>query len=168
MRCPRRRGSAISLLTRLCFRWLPMFVSVSKRISIAAVAGGLSLFAALSLLPGQSPEETAEKSAGCVSCHGTTEASSMHTTGTVQLGCIDCHGGNGDVRRPSDAGTYESAKHKAHPTSRDRSANPVRAYAEWVKEDKEYIRFVNPGDLRVVDETCGNCHAKEVRAVETS
>ena len=29
------------------------------------------------------------------------------------------------------------------------SANPVRAYTEWLKETKEYIQFVNPGDLRV-------------------
>src|SRR5678815_2524783 len=137
MRSPRRRDSAISLLTRLCFRWLPMSVSVSKSISTAAVAGGLILFAALALLPGQAAEKPAQNSAGCISCHGFTEAPSMHTTGTVQLGCIDCHGGNGDVMRPaaSDMRAYERAKHQAHPTSRDSSANPVRAYAEWLKED---------------------------------
>src|SRR5207244_9301922 len=107
---------------RLCFPWLLMSVSVSKRISIAVMAGGVSLFALLVLLPGQSLDEAMQRSAGCVSCHGMTEAPSMHTTGTVQLGCIDCHGGNGNVRRPSDASAYESVKHKAHPTSRDRSA----------------------------------------------
>ncbi len=68
---------------------------------------------------------------------------------------------------------YERAKHQAHPTPRnaayaDSSANPVRPYTNWLKEDKEYIRFINPGDLRVVDETCGNCHAREARAVQTS
>src|ERR1700674_1461879 len=114
---PRRRGSAISLLTRPCSRWLPMSVSVSRRITIGAVAGGLSLFAALALLPGQSPEETARRSAGCVSCHGFTEAPSMHTTGTVQLACIDCHGGKGDVMRPegSEMSIYQRAKQRAHP-----------------------------------------------------
>ena len=143
-----------------------MSVSVFKRISIAAIAGGLTLFAALALLPAQAPDEHAQKSAGCVSCHGLTEAPSMHTTGTVQLGCIDCHGGKGDVMRPagSDMRAYERAKHQAHPTPHDAdfansSAGPVRAYTEWLKADKEYIRFVNPGDLRVADETCGNCHA---------
>src|SRR5579872_7428787 len=104
MRSPRCRASAISLLTRLYFPWLLMSVSVSRNISIAAVAGGLSLFAAWALLPGQSPgqsqEEAARRSAGCVSCHGFTDAPSMHTTGTVQLACIDCHGGNADVMRP--------------------------------------------------------------------
>ena len=50
------------------------------------------------------------------------------------------------------------------------SANPVRPYADWLKENKEYIQFVNPGDLRVAEETCGSsgCHAREVRAVQTS
>src|ERR1035438_616661 len=50
------------------------------------------------------------------------------------------------------------------------SANPVRPFANWLKESKEYIQFVNPGDLRVAEETCGTsgCHAREVRAVQTS
>src|SRR5580765_7834919 len=113
MRSRRHRGSAISLLTRLYFLWLPMSVSVSKRISIAAIAGGVSLFAMLVLLPGQSLDETTQRSAGCVSCHGMTEAPSMHTTGTVPLSCIDCHGGRGDVMRlaESDMRAYENAKH---------------------------------------------------------
>ena len=99
----------------------------------------------------------------------------MHTTGTVQLACVDCHGGKDEVIRPAgaDMRAYERAKRQAHPEPRnpsyaDSSANPVRAYTSWLQETKEYIRFINPGDLRVVDETCGNCHAKEARAVETS
>ncbi len=46
----------------------------------------------------------------------------------------------------------------------------MRAYTEWLKEDPEYIKFVNPGDLRVADETCGRagCHATEVSRVRTS
>jgi hypothetical protein len=44
----------------------------------------------------------------------------------------------------------------------------VRPFADWLKESAEYIRFVNPGDLRVAVQTCGKCHAKEVRAVSTS
>jgi hypothetical protein len=68
---------------------------------------------------------------------------------------------------------YERAKHEAHPKPRntayaDSSANPVRAYTDWLKEDKEYIRFINPGDLRVVDDSCVKCHAREARAVQTS
>ena len=70
---------------------------------------------------------------------------------------------------------YNDAKHRAHVAPResalaDRSANPVRAYTAWLKESAEYVRFVNPGDLRVAPETCGQagCHASVVRNVSTS
>ncbi len=127
---------------------------------------------------GQSPEQTKLKSTGCISCHGETDSASMHTTGTVQLSCTDCHGGKGDVQKPagSEMGSapYQQAKEQAHPRphtdlfTKNSAANPVQPYAKWLKEDKEYIKFVNPGDLRVADETCGSCHSKQVRAVRTS
>jgi hypothetical protein len=70
---------------------------------------------------------------------------------------------------------YDQAKKQAHPKPRNpgmwkTSANPVRPFTDWLKESKEYIKFVNPGDLRVAEETCGSsgCHAREVRAVQTS
>ncbi|MBZ5644265.1 MAG: hypothetical protein LAO19_16015 [Acidobacteriia bacterium] len=103
----------------------------------------------------------------------------MHATGNVRLGCTDCHGGNPDARIAAGASTsspeYNQVKQEAHPQPRDgqlanRSANPERAYTDWLKESPEYVRFVNPGDLRVAQETCGNarCHAAEVRNVSTS
>src|SRR4029077_5310876 len=70
---------------------------------------------------------------------------------------------------------YNSAKEKAHvqprdPSFKNRSNLPERAYTAWLKESAEYVRFVNPGDLRVAPETCGSsgCHASETRAVSTS
>jgi hypothetical protein len=126
----------------------------------------------------QSQSEADRKSTGCVSCHGLTEAPSMHPTQAVRLGCADCHGGRPEVQRPAGADPtsagYKEAEKQAHPRPKladywKSSANPVRAYSEWLKEDKEYIKFVNPGDLRVAAETCGQngCHIKEVRAVRT-
>ena len=115
--------------------------------------------------------------AGCITCHTSTDEPSMHPTGTVRLGCADCHGGNADVRAPQGASpsdaTYQRAKREAHPTPRLRasavsSANPVRAYTEWLRESPEYIQFINPGDLRVADRTCGQCHANEVQNVRKS
>ena len=46
----------------------------------------------------------------------------------------------------------------------------MRAYTKWLKEDPDYIKFVNPGDLRVAEETCGRsgCHTAEVQRVRTS
>lgn len=155
---------------------------------LVAVAGGLSAVLLCGYLVAQqsdrtrllqSQEQADSKSTGCVSCHGLTDSPSMHTTGTVRLGCTDCHGGDATVPVPggTKAGDapYEQAKKKAHPRPHDASmwkssANPVRPFTNWLKESKEYIQFVNPGDLRVAEDTCGSagCHAREVRAVQTS
>lgn len=130
-------------------------------------------------LAGQSQDEVDAKTKGCISCHTATESASMHPTDTVHLGCTDCHGGKADVTLPpgtaAGSATYEELKQKAHIAPRwaenaRSSANPVRAYTKWMQESAEYIQFVNPGDLRVADRTCGTagCHAPEVRRVRTS
>jgi hypothetical protein len=128
---------------------------------------------------GQSQQETDRKSTGCITCHTSTDEPTMHLTKTVFLGCTDCHGGNSSISvaastTPNSA-EYNAAKEKAHiqprdPSFKDRSALPERTYTKWLKESPEFIRFVNPGDLRVAPETCGaaGCHAKEVRASSTS
>ena len=124
-----------------------------------------------------SSEEAAAASAGCVTCHTKTDEASMHPSGTVTLGCASCHGGDPTVGvdggLAADSPEYRAAKRRAHPqpTVPDlwkSSANPERAYADWLRESQTYIQFVNPGDLRVVDRTCAPCHAAEVRNVRTS
>src|SRR5579863_7326717 len=42
----------------------------------------------------ETPAEAQLNSAGCMSCHTTTDSLSMHTSPVVNLGCADCHGGN--------------------------------------------------------------------------
>src|SRR6267143_2811514 len=128
---------------------------------------------------GQSQEEADRKSSGCISCHTSTDEPTMHPTKTVHLGCADCHGGNSSISiAPSAAPNspeYNSAKQKAHvqprdPSFRNHSKFAECAYTKWLKESAEYIKFLNPGDLRVAPETCGaaGCHAAETRAVSTS
>jgi hypothetical protein len=102
----------------------------------------------------------------------------MHASGVVRLGCTDCHGGNSEeqvsIGTQADSLEYLRVKKRAHPQARvldpNRSANPVRIYTGWLQEDWDYIRFVNPGDLRVAEKTCGvsGCHTSEVRKVQTS
>jgi hypothetical protein len=127
----------------------------------------------------QTEDDVARKSAGCISCHTQTDEPTMHATGTVRLGCTDCHGGRADLPAPAGAQAgspaYEQAKRAAHvlprdPAMADRSAEPVRAYTAWLRESAEYVRFINPGDLRVAGQTCGEagCHASVVRNVATS
>jgi hypothetical protein len=127
----------------------------------------------------QSQADVDAKSAGCRDCHGAADEPTMHATGTVRIGCTDCHGGDAGVRvTPAIAPKsreYDAALKKAHVASRfaadaRSSATPVRAYTNWLKEDAAYIRFVNPGDLRVAEMTCGTsgCHAPVVRKVRGS
>lgn len=127
----------------------------------------------------QSDADVARKSAGCVSCHVKTDAKTMHEASTVKLACTDCHGGNATATAPAGQGpgsvAYEAAKKAAHVLPHDAalfrsSANPERAYTAWLRESWEFVRFVNPGDLRVARVTCGTvgCHPSEVAAVEKS
>jgi hypothetical protein len=125
----------------------------------------------------QSQADADRKSSGCVTCHTATDSATMHPTGTLRLGCVDCHGGNADIHLRQGGGPksdeYERDKKQAHPQLKvlpSSPGNPERSYAEWLREDWDYVRFVNPGDLRVAEKTCGlsGCHTAEVRKVQTS
>lgn len=87
----------------------------------------------------------------------------MHESSAVKLGCTDCHGGN----------PFTRDKNKAHikpkfPGVWKSSANPERTFTLLNRESPEFIKFVNPGDLRIADETCGACHPQEVLRVKKS
>ncbi len=128
---------------------------------------------------GQPQADVERKNTGCVSCHTSTDEPSMHPTRTVRLACIDCHGGDtsavASAGMNSSSAEYEQLKKRAHPQPNDPalanvSGNPPRLYTKWLRESYEYVKFVNPGDLRVAAETCGanGCHAPEVFKVKTS
>jgi hypothetical protein len=127
----------------------------------------------------QSQEEIDRKNRGCVSCHTKTDSLNMHQDTSVKAACTDCHGGRGDVVVTAGAqpgsGPYETAKKQAHVQPRvpelwKSTANPVRANAEMNRESLDYIRFVNPGDLRAAPRSCGQngCHTAEVVQVSRS
>src|ERR1700730_5153546 len=95
---------------------------------------------------GQSQEQAARQSSGCISCHTSSDEPTMHPTKTVFLGCTDCHGGNSSVSVVSGAmpnsREYHAAKERAHvqprdPSFKDRSALPERTYTRWLKESPE-------------------------------
>jgi hypothetical protein len=96
-------------------------------------------------------------------CHAGIEP--MHVSPVVRLTCTDCHGGHSDT----------TDKLAAHVLPKNRAiwntaANPPRTYAALNRESAEYVRFINPGDLRVADQNCGNrgCHGPIVAKVRTS
>ena len=106
----------------------------------------------------QTEAEAMKKSRGCLECHKGIENHSMHTSPNVVLGCTDCHGGN-----PTPGLTLK----KAHVSPRNpefwqSSANPADSDIILNHESPEFIRFINPGDLRVANVTCGPCHKESV------
>ncbi len=113
----------------------------------------------------QSAEMAAAKSRGCVTCHkGSCDPHEQPDRPmSFQLGCVDCHGGN------SHATTKQEAHvHPRYPDVWSSSANPVRSYTVLNRECPEFIRFVNPGDLRVAHLSCGVCHPRETLEVRKS
>jgi len=109
-------------------------------------------------LMGQSDQDRDRKSVGCISCH--QNVGDPHPTKTLRIGCTDCHGGNASVYNKESA--HIRPRHPGHWPS---SANPVRSYTLLNHESPEFIRFVNPGDLRIAHISCGTagCHPGEVQ-----
>lgn len=130
----------------------------------------------------QSEADALHKSEGCVGCHVTTDRHTMHANPGVVIGCTDCHGGNAAIVRPANSDykkngvdAYRKAMDSAHILPRDMafwrypsSANPPASYTKLNKENPAYIRFINPGDLRVARASCGACHLPIIQASERS
>lgn len=131
----------------------------------------------------QTPAQATAKSEGCESCHQydarANDHRTMHANPGVVLGCTDCHGGNAAIKKPD--GTlqgdrkYSDAMWSAHVSPGDylqwngpSSANPKGSYTKLNRQTPEFIRFMNPGDLRVAREACGACHLPIIQASERS
>ena len=111
----------------------------------------------------QSQADAGAKSVGCLQCHQGVEP--MHKAEqNVVLGCTDCHGGNPE---------RGLKKEQAHILPRNKqfwktSANPPNSNVWLNHESPEFIRFMNPGDLRVAQQSCGLCHGEIIRNVDHS
>ncbi len=133
----------------------------------------------------QTEAQAAAKSDGCMTCHTTTDRHTMHANPGVVIGCVDCHGGKADVKwngvysskdaKPHDVHdpAYKKVMDEAHILPRDmamwgKSKSPEISYARLNKEHPAFIRFTNPGDLRVAREACGSCHLPIIQAQERS
>ncbi|MDB6025778.1 MAG: hypothetical protein JWM68_2001 [Verrucomicrobiales bacterium] len=110
----------------------------------------------------QTPQEAMKKSLGCLECHAGSE--DMHASPNVVLGCTDCHGGN------PIPGLTQRLAHvlPENPLFFQSSANPADSSVLLNHESPEFVRFVNPGDLRVAEQSCGLCHQKIIDHVQNS
>src|SRR4051812_10538356 len=109
------------------------------------------------------PQAAADaKSSGCIQCHAGVEP--MHTQPHVVLGCTDYHGGN-----PARGLKKERAHiQPRHPEFWKTSANPPNSNVWLNQESPEFIRFMNPSDLRVAKQSCGTCHDDIINRVDHS
>ena len=105
----------------------------------------------------------------CLSCHvGIEQAHPDWDPGD----CTSCHGGDGTkltieeahVQPPDNFAEIrgDDLPLAAHGFIRDMPPDMLDAL------DPAYVRFINPGDVRVLDETCGECHEEHVRNVRRS
>ena len=110
----------------------------------------------------QTQTEADAKSSGCMQCHQGVEP--MHKAEHVVLGCTDCHGGN-----PARGLTKEQAHVLPHNKEFWKTAaNPPNSSVWLNHESPEFVRFMNPGDLRVAEQSCGLCHGDVIRNVNHS
>jgi hypothetical protein len=119
---------------------------------------------------------------GCLSCHGQTEP--MHRPPRTppdevgqlvdgrdgqNLTCTYCHGGNPVESRDKERAHVQPRFPKEWQRNGQRTgANPERTNTLLARESRSFVRFINPGDLRVSEQTCGACHQTESRNVSRS
>lgn len=131
---------------------------------IAAVGGGQDAAEPAGRAPAllrQTQAAADAKSVGCLTCHAGIEP--MHASAAVKLGCTDCHGGDASARKKEQGHVQPR-----FPEMWKTSANPPRTYTALLQESPEFVRFLNPGDLRVAREACGTCHGTQTAAVPRS
>ncbi len=116
-------------------------------------------------LPDPDREDIPAGEAGCVGCHrprlpdGSERFGIEEAHPWAELTCTRCHGGNA-------AASTRAAAHV--------SPSDGPEYLKSLTSDEldsvslEYLRFINPGDLRVVPQTCGSCHPEQAANVPKS
>jgi hypothetical protein len=108
---------------------------------------------------------------GCLSCHVGIEP--IHDPRDIPAGtCVACHGGDPEARDKEGAHVPVPGDWAAI-----RGPNAVPAPPGFIKDftpdqldaiDPGYLRFINPSDIRVNEETCGRCHPVQVETQRNS
>src|SRR6476620_2197499 len=147
--------------------------------SIISLCLGVSVAFVLSSSHDQQTPATLQPLEGCLKCHDKIEP--MHRFGptatldkldngkdALGLTCTACHGGN----------PVATTKDEAHVRPRfpkewlrdGKFRVPERSGPLLARESLEFVRFLNPGDLRIAEKTCGSsdCHSSETAAVSKS
>jgi len=105
----------------------------------------------------------------CLSCHDGIEA--VHTPYVPEGRCVVCHGGDDNARQKDRA--HVSVPEDWETIRGGLPPSPVGFIKDFAPDqldalDPAYLRFINPGDTRVVAESCGVCHEEQVQAMPNS
>ncbi len=124
-------------------------------LSGAAAAGSHNLSAeALATIPDSVRAIMGQTDPGCLSCH--TNIGNANLNMGFELPCTYCHGGD-----PLALTMEDGHVQPTEPVIND-NTTPGMDY------DLPYQQFVNPSNLRVVEQTCGVCHWEHVQTVKKS
>ena len=157
-------------------------LGIGSKLVIILLVIGFAVMIVSSSIAGRSesistpPADTLE---GCLKCHDKIEP--MHKFGptatldkldhgkdALGLSCTACHGGN-------PVATEKNAAHVQPRFPRQWEDNgkfriPERSGPLLARESLEFVRWLNPGDLRVAAKTCGSseCHSTQTNGVSNS
>lgn len=128
-----------------------------------------------------------DDSAECIQCHGTMadgyvgpdgkkKANAYHNMhdpaklADVLISCVDCHGGNGLAKDKDVAHVQPNPQTRWLWEQKDGHVGnpPVLPVVLTEQENPDYIRFVNPGDLKASWVTCYACHSDAVEKNATN
>lgn len=128
----------------------------------------LLLIATLTACPGPQNVPMVVDRSSCLACHRPLEDNGLPhgieeahpPVDGKNLSCTDCHGGDASKLKMSEAhvGPGPNAEHYLKNLT----------HGELDTVDSAYLRFINPGDLRVAGEACGPCHESIVETVKTN
>ncbi len=111
---------------------------------------------------------------GCATCHNNIEPMHRYNASgdaldklddgkdAQGLTCTSCHGGNPVANTQRDAHVQPRfPKEWGCKNGNCSSRNPERTNTLIAKESAVFVRFINPGDFRVVTQACGECHTDQ-------
>ncbi|MEC9071131.1 MAG: hypothetical protein VX938_02075, partial [Myxococcota bacterium] len=146
-------------------------------------AGGLLVLMSL-VIWGCPAEEVVLHRSNCLVCHQPLDETGVargieEAHPWAPLTCEGCHGGQPYVcdgtmgetaaGNPTCDGEWVYSMEEAHVSPGDGPVylkNLSSTALDAVNPD--YLQFINPGDLRVADRACGECHGEAVEAVKRS
>ncbi|MFY9620330.1 MAG: hypothetical protein WAQ99_11025 [Pyrinomonadaceae bacterium] len=173
----RRNAVLVSIIVLLGSLALAVLMRASEMAGSSPPLNGAELLTSTSAQ--QPPTASTAPLEGCLKCHDKIEP--MHRYGptatldkldngkdALGLTCTGCHGGN-----PAAATKEEAHVRPRYPNEWIKNGKfriPERSGPLLARESLEFVRFLNPGDLRVAAKTCGSseCHSVQTNAVSKS